>query len=290
VVIRVVFSANRVYRPYLLTAIASVRHFLPAQQGLDITVLTTELSENELQAANFQHGDRLRCVTPPIGFGKRLPIRDGDHVTVETYYRLFLAAAFSDDVDRLIYLDSDLVVLADLSQLMNLDLAGKTVGAVLDYHAPNWGTVTCLRETGCASTPYFNAGVLVIDLAAWRRRQVSQRALEFLAANQSTVQYWDQDALNFALKGDWLELDPRWNRTSSFWEQRKAGSIPFEPEVAEALMDPYIVHFASGRKPWQSFFHPDRKIFDEYAKAAGQEACCMTLGKAIFRRITRYLP
>ncbi len=285
--INLLFSANRAYAPYLSAALTSVRHNLGRDASLHVTVLTRDLPPHEVGWPNRRSGDELRCLPPDIPAQTSLPIRGTDHVSVETYYRLFLDSVFDPSVTRVVYLDADLVVLGDLSRLNDLDLQGKTVAAALDIHVREWANVPYLATVGPAGAPYFNAGVLVIDLAAWRARGVGRRALAFLAEARDRVSYWDQDALNHALRDDWLELDPRWNRTSHYWEQLTAGSLPFPTEIASQLAHPYVVHFASGRKPWQEYRHPDRRVFDRYVTLAGFPSARMTFRKALARKIRR---
>jgi lipopolysaccharide biosynthesis glycosyltransferase len=287
--LHVVFAANRAYVPYVSAAITSVRHNLDPAVALDVTILSRDLSPSEIGWPNRGGSDSLRCFSPDVD-RFTLPIRPTDHLTVETYYRLFLEMAFDETVKRVVYLDADLVVLGDLSQLAAIDLGGKTAGAVLDMHVHRWGKGgVALRGEATDDRPYFNSGVLVIDLDAWRTRQVRQRALDFLCTNRDRILYWDQDALNAVLADDWLELDPRWNRMNHYWEQRREGTLPFLRETIASLHDPFIVHFARPTKPWHRFGHPDRPVFDTYISMAGFDGHRMTFFKALRRRAGRIL-
>jgi len=285
----VVFAANRAYVPYVSAAITSVRHNLAPAVTLDVTIFSRDLSPTEIGWPNRRSFDSLRCFSPEVD-RFTLPIRPTDHLTVEAYYRIFLDMAFDDTVKRVVYLDADLVVLGDLSQLAAIDLGGKTVGAVLDFHVHRWGKGgVALRGETTDDNPYFNSGVLVIDLDAWRTRQVRQRALDFLASNRDRILFWDQDALNAVLADDWKALDPRWNRMTHYWEQRREGTLPFSRETIASLRDPFIVHFASGSKPWHGFRHPDRPVFDTYITMAGFDRHRMTLLRALRKKAGRIL-
>ncbi len=287
--IDVVFAANRSYVPYLSAALTSLRHNLAPRATVHARVLTRDLAPADLRWPNRRQDDTLDCVAPPIPADTRLPIRNTDHVSLETYYRLFLDLVFDASVKRVIYLDSDLVVLGDLARLQALDLKGKTVAAAWDLHVRDWSQVRCLDSPHASRQTYFNAGVLVIDLEAWRARSVGSRAVRFLAETPHEVLYWDQDALNHALRDDWQPLDPRWNRMSCYWEQSRSASLPFPPNVVAQLADPYIVHFASQCKPWHAYRHPDRAIFDRYVTMAGFPEQRMTFTKALRRKVGRYL-
>jgi lipopolysaccharide biosynthesis glycosyltransferase len=119
------------------------------------------------------------------------------------------------------------------------------------------------------TTPYFNSGVLVIDLKAWRALDISARCLEFCRAHP-TLGMADQDAANHVLAGNFAPLDTRWNAMSYLLREYFPPSGSARPSIfggyeenfrtptgfwLEVLMqwayDPWIVHFAYQSKPWQ---------------------------------------
>lgn len=270
--IHLVTAADAGYVPYLSTMLTSVRHNLDPEVCLHVTVLTRDLKTGVIRWPNRGPGDSLRSFAPDIPPDSVLPIGPNDHLTIDTYHRLFLESAFDEGVNRVVYLDADLVVLGDLSVLAAIDLGGKTVGAVMDFAIRRWGgprTCEALKSrVRHADRSYFNAGVLVIDLDAWRRRRVRDSAVRFLFENQSRIHCWDQDALNHALGGDWCELDPRWNRMC-YWERPDFADPPFSDEVMASLSTPNIVHFTGRRKPWNDDRHEARSHFDQYVTMAG---------------------
>ena len=68
-----------------------------------------------------------------------------------------------------------------------------------------------------ADTPYFNSGVLVINLTRWRKENVGDRVIEYLRKYQPYVQLEDQEGLNAVLANDWGKLDPKWNLISHIY-------------------------------------------------------------------------
>jgi lipopolysaccharide biosynthesis glycosyltransferase len=283
--IQLLTAADSRYVPYLSAMLTSVRDNLDPEVRLDVTVLTRDLEPGVIRWPNRGSGDSLRSFAPDIPPGSILPIGPNDHLTIDTYYRLFLESAFDGAVDRVVYLDADLVVLGDLSELASVDLGGKTVGAVMDFAIRRWGgprTCPALKsQVQHAERSYFNAGVLVIDLDAWRRKRVRDSAIRFLFENQGRIRCWDQDALNHALGGDWCALDPRWNRMCS-WERPEFADPPFSDEVMASLSTPNIVHFTGRRKPWNDDRHEAREYFDRYATMAGFGEHRMTMAKALW--------
>jgi lipopolysaccharide biosynthesis glycosyltransferase len=165
------------------------------------------------------------------------------HVSKTTFARLSIPDIFPETILKVLYLDADTLVLEDLKPLWETDLEGAILGAVLD------GIAGADRKNGTLplNVPkvekYFNAGVLLINLANWRRERISEKSLEYLALNPNSP-FSDQDALNFACDRHWKELDLRWNFLD-FCGKRKISDLLPEQR-------PAIVHFASAVKPWHA--------------------------------------
>jgi lipopolysaccharide biosynthesis glycosyltransferase len=131
-----------------------------------------------------------------------------------TYARLVSAELFPE-MERAIYLDTDVVVNRDLSELFNNELNGCAIGAVQDRFTPmvshplsilDWETRGMSKDD-----PFFNAGVLLIDYKKWRAEKIGERAIEFARANKEICVRWDQTALNILLYKKWKPLAPHWN-------------------------------------------------------------------------------
>jgi lipopolysaccharide biosynthesis glycosyltransferase len=207
---------------------------------------------------------RVHFVAPDSGAFTGAVVSPG-HISIATYYRIAVPRLLPPDVERAVYLDSDLVVLADLGALFDTDLEDRPLAAALDVAVPTVSAPFGLRnyqELGLApDVPYFNAGVLVMDLARWRRDDVAGRAFAYLRRHADQIRFWDQDVLNAVLAGDFRRLDERWNQLPFVFDSNRR--MPFGPDVLERLLsDPWIVHFATASKPWQlSCAHPRRDLF-----------------------------
>ena len=162
---------------------------------------------------------------------------------VSTYFKLFLTDLLPADVTRAVWLDCDVLVRGDLGELWKTELAGCDAAAVQDQLVPlasSFGGIARHRELGISDSRYFNAGVMVIDLVAWRNQRVTARALEYLKRSWKSVVFWDQEGLNVALAGRWSELPAKWNHNVS---------LPFNRTRA-LHRPPSILHFAGMLKPW----------------------------------------
>ncbi len=175
------------------------------------------------------------------------------------YERILAPDALPATLERVVYLDADLLFLDAVDALWNTDLSAFVVGAVQDAVVPFVSSPMGLRRyraLGFARTdPYFNAGVLVIDLAAWRARRVRERALEYVRTHARAINLADQDALNAVLHGLWFSLPDRWNVVGGLTGRGRLEPRGVDPaRLAAAARDPAIIHFSGHLKPW---IYPD---------------------------------
>lgn len=215
---------------------------------------------------------RVQLVWVPVEEGKIDGLKVDRHVSKATYYRLLIEELLPA-VDRAIYLDSDVIVCGDLGQLWDTPRAGAHLlaAAQVSPDASTAGSARGLRTykaLGLASdAKLFNAGVLLIDLALWRRDSVSDRVIAYLRQYADEVLWWDQDGLNAILASHWQPLDGRWNvMTSLFRYYRSWMESPFnEHDYYGMTQHPLIVHYNSASKPWQpDYAQPFRDVFYKY--------------------------
>jgi lipopolysaccharide biosynthesis glycosyltransferase len=188
---------------------------------------------------------------PTVGFTRKA-----------TWYRIFLPELLPS-VDRILYLDSDLIVVDSIAPLWDLDLGGHWIGAVTNVFQPNH--VHRPEELGLAGPEvYFNAGVLLMNLDEMRRDGRTEALLRYGVTNARKLEWRDQDALNVVLGERRLGLHPRWNLMNSFYLFRRNARGFGRRALRQAFRDPAIRHFEGpdALKPW----HPDceQKLRDLY--------------------------
>jgi lipopolysaccharide biosynthesis glycosyltransferase len=200
-------------------------------------------ARERLDALAREHGAALRWHEPLTAGVAGLPT--WGRMPSTTYQRLLVTDHLPGNVNRAIWLDCDLLVSADLGRLWEADLRGSHLLAVRDSVVPlvssRYG-IARWRELGFPrEAPYFNAGVMLVDLDRWRDDEIGDRAARYLREYRDDVVFWDQEGLNAALCGRWGELDQRWNRNVS-----EDGRGP----TGAARPEPWIVHFNGTLKPW----------------------------------------
>ena len=176
---------------------------------------------------------------------------------VTTYQKLTLGEWLPAQVERVIWLDCDLLVLDDIMPLWESDLGEWHALAVPDWGVPLLSSrfgVAAYRDLGLApDAGYFNAGVLLIDLARWRCDDVAGRAMSYLNTYRDQVFFWDQEALNAALAGKWGKLDSSWNQNPTIRHLVPARKAAERNYAAGQLPgDIRIAHFTGNLKPWNS--------------------------------------
>lgn len=196
-----------------------------------------------------------------------LPLVQPTHA-LPTFFRLLLPELLPD-VERVLYLDADLLVRRSLTPLYDMPLDGHPVAAVMDA----WPDKDCRRIGIPEAWGYFNAGVLLMDLRACRAAGVAELALEHLARHRNTPErclYADQDGLNAGVQGAWLHLPETWNFYMCYAD-RDPARLP--PDLYQQLRaGPAIVHFAARKKPWlRVFAMPFQGEFLRHARETGIE-------------------
>lgn len=183
----------------------------------------------------------------------------------ESAFLLLLPEVLPSNLERILFLDADLLVLEDLASLWETPMGSHVVAAAPDAAVPRcsgprgvkgWRKFGIPREAA-----YFNAGVLLVNLVRWRQREVSKRVRHYFETTREPIDFLHQEALNAVLWDDWQPLHPRWNLLASL-----AGRS-YERPSSEAWRQPGIVHFAGRMKPWRApiggpFNRPYRNVLD----------------------------
>lgn len=255
--INVALTLDKAYQMPALVAIYSATANYRGAESLRFFVIT------DAQDSAFEHDVRQVVGKHAVSFiYKDLAAYKGElwqsgHLsnTLAQYYRLFLTSLLPAEVDRVIYLDCDLVVKGCLSELWRLDLHDKLTLAAKDEmtFGSLWGIEVALSLGLPGDGAYFNSGVMVIDVAGWKREKVCERALALSLDYGPLFSCWDQCALNAVLHSRWGQLDAAWN---------KLAYLP------SSQWPPKIFHYSS-IKPWRiKLFGPaGRAFYRAYASA-----------------------
>ena len=186
--------------------------------------------------------------------------------TSAIYYRLLVAEILPKTIDKVLYLDGDLIVRQSLLPLWETDISEFAVAA--GYERPyQMSSSDYFDRLGYSpQLGYFNSGVILINLDFWRRNQISRKIFGLLNDCPEKLVLGDQDCLNIVLKENKLELPPKYNLISSFLYAESFDKAQSEEEVRTGIENPVIVHFTTD-KPWYKYVrdpHPYGSTFIKY--------------------------
>ncbi len=242
-IIPVFFAVNDNYAPYLGVALDSMLDNASRDYQYKIYVLVTDLSlahkEKLLQVAkkysDFSSLDFVNVNDELEKMKDKLHIRD--YYSLETYYRFFIAALFPS-YDKVLYLDCDIIVKGDISQMYNAPLEKNLIGAAIEEVVFLEDVFRNYSEKclGVAADDYIGAGILVINTKAFREEAVEEKFVDLLSKYKFYVAQ-DQDYLNVICKNRIYYLDLGWNKTAFK-----------NPDFNDANLK--IIHYKMAWKPW----------------------------------------
>lgn len=287
----IVYASNDLYARHL--AVSMISLFDRNQQAEEITVYVlsvgiTEESRQKLQKIADQYHRNLELLD-------LTDIRDRFDYEIDTrgfdisaMSRLFIGTLLPRTVKRVLYLDCDTVVVQSIGKLWNLDLKGHVAGAVME---PTIYQVV-KQEIGLEEQdPYFNSGVLLIDLERWRADGAEKRLLDFYGSKNGSLFACDQDTINGALKGEILPMTPRYNfftnyRYFSYEELCKHGPSYRQVEKRQfclAKKHPVIIHYMGDERPWiAGNLNHYRRAYEKYLAMTSWKGAKKQAGKRVY--------
>ncbi|MGG3558749.1 glycosyltransferase family 8 protein [Peribacillus frigoritolerans] len=248
-VIHLAAATNDEYALYLGVMLESLLANKVSKNPLKIYILYENISKQN----KFNLNEIVRKYNQDICFiSMANSMYDGfkvtEYITKEMYYRISISDLLDPNINKVLYLDCDLVVKKDITKLWKTEMGDYFVAAVESASRNSRKEDLLIPD----SYGYFNSGVLLINLAKWRQHNISNNVIDFIKNNPSKLIYPDQDALNAILYDKWLQLNPKWNYTSAHAKRLKK-------------RNPAIIHFTGKKKPFghlleKEFFYYLNKI------------------------------
>jgi lipopolysaccharide biosynthesis glycosyltransferase len=201
--------------------------------------------------------DKDRLATAPITH----------HISLATYYRLFIPEILPTDLKQVLFLDSDMVIRKPIADLLSLDIQNFSHAAAIAAGMDDYPLEIGLSEDSL----YFNAGLMMINLCAWRDLKIFERGCQLIFSQPNRIKWWDQDVLNILLNDSWLPIDLTWNAQPFIYDLDQERDYKYKHKYLnfnylEAKTDPAILHFVGGgsAKPWH--YNCQHPFKDEYLK------------------------
>lgn len=180
-----------------------------------------------------------------------------DRGSLSQYARLFVSRDLPETLERVLYLDCDIIINDSLYELWNLDLKGKTIAALKDAFSKQYRKNIELQPNDVM----FNSGVMLIDMKKWKEKHIEKKLLAFIKRHNGVIQQGDQGALNAVLSKDTYCFHPRFNSVTIFYDftyeemlaYRKPVDFYSKREVKQAVEYPVIIHYTTSftsTRPW----------------------------------------
>lgn len=268
--IYVLSSSDNLYAQHLGVMLTSMLENTSSQNRIEIFIIDGGISGQNKEFLNSivaKHGRRINYLSLNPERYEGLEARS--YFSLVTYFRLFIPELMDLSVEKVIYLDCDLIVRGDIAKLWDIDIGSHFVAAVEDAGNENMGDEGLALKKNLhipIKFCYFNAGVLVINLAAWRIHNIGPKICDFIRANSEKISFCDQDGLNAVLFNQWRRLPVQWNVQTDFYELLHEKRI-LRADLLQALQNPQIVHYSTKSKPWRYMdSHPQKKEYYRYLK------------------------
>lgn len=170
-----------------------------------------------------------------IDISKLNNVRITHHISIATYFRLLLPEVLPININKVLFLDCDILVNKNIKELYNIDIENDDVAAVEELLGDKHKLLIGLN----LSKKYFNAGILLINLERWRKFCYSRRFVEFLNLQSDRIIFWDQDVLNVVIEKRKI-IEEKWNVMLGSLKE------PLNYNFDKAS----IIHFTGSCKPW----------------------------------------
>lgn len=196
------------------------------------------------------------------------------------YARFVLDSFLPQDVKRIIYLDCDMMVMAPIENLWEADLKGKPAAAVPEPWGKLIGSgrdISEKKDLLDPADPYFNAGLLVMDIEQWRTLDVPAALEKVITSGNIDRLSFSQNVINLILKGKWTPLDILWN--------------VIDPHASHVSLNPYNLHYTGNTRPWRLTARIRRVGFARiYRHVMTNELFYRFWRYRTKKRLSRYLP
>jgi lipopolysaccharide biosynthesis glycosyltransferase len=243
------FTPDRAFFPPAVRAIASLIEAEPDTRHEIFLVCEPDDVTPGFDKLQGPLRDRIELIVTDFSRFDR-GLKTGGRFSRAVFRRLFLDELLPGRFDRIVSVDSDMLIRRPgLSLLESFDLGGRPLAAAYDmiFLMDFRGDALARRfqrYRGALGldlkTPYFNAGLMAIDRAEWRRRSLTERVVKALSKTPERFPFNEQSALNATLKGGFAPLSPRFNFMGDF----------FLLDL-EKTLDPVVLHFVNAPKPWE---------------------------------------
>jgi lipopolysaccharide biosynthesis glycosyltransferase len=269
--ISVLFSADDRYARYCAVTMLSVLENTSSAGKLHFYILSPDISQNNIHRIEKvcnQFNAMVSVIPVDIKLFSSLPTVQ-KHINLNMYSRIY-APELCKECERIIYLDCDVIVIADIADLFNCHLEEKPIAAVPHVQLPYQDVFRHNFNIEGEDT-YFNSGLLLINTIQWQQKEYTKDVLNFCMENAGKLLFPDQDALNAVFWKNYCHLPGVWNVEARLYKEKLLGLLQNE-EITKRMENPKIIHYTGADKPWSSQnYVPMRHLYTYYSDQLAQK-------------------
>ena len=272
--INVCFASDNNYAKYMGVAIASILKNKAQSDIVNIYVLDGGISDetkSKIADLNKIADFNIEYITVDTKLFKDMPMCGTKHLTQAAYYRLVMASLLPN-LDKVLYLDCDLVVNNSLYDLYNMDIKDNLICGVIDVLVAENTSRLGLKK-------YVNSGVLLMNLSLWRKEDIEKKFFNYIKNNSEKICWHDQDVLNVVCQNGIEYIDERWNVQLTPYGGNKTA------DFRAIGTNGYIMHFISDKKPWKGKYSKFDKYYYKYVKLTQWKKDILIYYKSVVKRI-----
>ena len=273
-IIPIVFATNENYAPFAGVCINSIIKNSSRDFIYKIFVFHTGLSNETIVSLNSIKSTNLS--TTCLNINKNLEsiknnLYSHSYFSNEMYYRILIPEILKE-YKKVIYLDCDMIVLGDLSELFSLNLKSYCIGAVKNpLHKKMYDYI--ISNFDISPEKYINSGMLVINCEEFNKQNIKEKFFEEIKHHE-ILRYPDQDLINIVCKDKILYLPMQWNY---LWHQERLNKgVNQELHLLDHDLEEFnrsksnikILHYTGDRKPWNFNAIDKADFFWDYAKTS----------------------
>jgi lipopolysaccharide biosynthesis glycosyltransferase len=241
--IHIYLSADDNYSPYLGVTLCSIFENKKSTYNINVHIIDggiLDTNKNKLNVLEQKYGFKIEYIKIDLEKFKDFPVRG--HMSIATYYRIILAEIVENNIDKIIYLDCDIVVLGDIINLYNIDISDYFLGAVEEEDKDSSLIQQVKKNLSIKENEkYFNAGVLLINVKKWKENNITKKCMDFISNNPQKIIIYDQDGLNYLMHDKCKYIDNTYN-------------VQFKENSTRPIKKPFILHLTSENKPWRYLY------------------------------------
>lgn len=259
-VVNICFSINDLFFIPCCVAVKSILSSKRGEYKIAFYVLYNSLDSKNIKKLKKlvqSHNEEVYFHKVDIKDFEDLPIKKYSQYKYENYFRINIPEIYKD-IDKMLYLDSDIVVKSDIKELFDTNIPNSYLACVKEKYQDKNRIIEGLNAVAPeyqldSEYDYYNSGILLINCKKWREDNTTDRLREFAKLHHYLIYLPDQDTLNYVINKNIVYLDDEWNFQCNF---------EYSSCVPEGTIK--IIHYVGEIKPWTKLSL--NKCFCQYYK------------------------